>query len=126
MRPATNHQHIIIIIIMIIAAVITATIARMLLLLLFVVVAVVVASDADAAALAPAPAPAAADHAANVALAVPVSSSRSDWYLFFHDFECYWLVVFGTYRCFESRGFNGMSMDCSMCIHVGSERSPDR
>ena len=123
MRPAACHQHIIIII-MIIAAVITATIARMLLLMLVVVVAVVVAADADAAA--PAPAPAAADHAANVALAVPVSSSRSDWYLFFHDFECYWLVVFGTYRCFESRGFNGMSMDCSMCIHVGSERSPDR
>ena len=123
MRPAACHQHIIIII-MIIAAVITATIARMLLLMLVVVVAVVVAADADAAA--PAPAPAAADHAANVALAVPVSSSRSDWYLFFHDFECYWLVVFGTYRCFESRGFNGMSMDWSMCIHVGSERSPDR
>ena len=124
MRPAVYHQHIIIII-MIIAAVITATIARMLLLMLVVVVAVV-AADADAAAPALAPAPAAADHTANVALAVPVSSSRSDWYLFFHDFECYWLVVFGTYRCFESRGFNGMSMDCSMCTHVGSERSPDR
>ena len=108
---------------MIIAAVIATTIARMLLLMIVVVVVVVVA-DADAAA--PAPAPAAADHAANVALAVRVSSSRSDWYLFFHDCECYWLVVFGTYRCFESRGFNGMSMDCSMCIHVGSERSPDR